>query len=56
MPQAVIREGLARPDNLDARRIRQALDQGHLVACPTPLQTLAPTAHATGAVTKYSRN
>ena len=28
------------PDNPDARRIGQALDQGRLVACPTPLQTL----------------
>ena len=40
VPAAVIRECLARPDNPDARRIGQALDQGRLVACPTPLQTL----------------
>lgn len=41
VPEAVIRECLARPDNPDALRIRQALDQGRLVACPNPLQTLA---------------
>ena len=41
VPQAVIQECLARPANPDALRIRQALDQGRLVACPTPLQTLA---------------
>ena len=41
VPEAVIRECLARPDNPDALRIRQALDQGRLVACSTPLQTLA---------------
>ena len=41
VPEAVIRECLARSSNPDALRIRQALAQGHLVACPTPLQTLA---------------
>ena len=41
VPEAVIRECLARPDNPDALRIRQALDHGRLVACPNPLQTLA---------------
>lgn len=41
VPEAVIRECLARPDNQDARRIRQALDDRRLLACPTPPQTLA---------------
>lgn len=41
VPEAVIRECLARPDNPDARRIHQAPDQGQLVTCPNPLQTLA---------------
>ena len=40
VPGAVIRECLARPDNPDALRIRRALDQGRLVACLTPQQTL----------------
>lgn len=40
VPEVVIRECLARPDNPDALRIRHALDQRHLVGCPTPLETL----------------
>lgn len=41
VPEVVIRECLARPDNRDALRIRQALDQARLVACATPPGTLA---------------
>lgn len=41
VPQEVIRECLARPGNADALRIRQALDQGRLIACQGPSQTLA---------------
>lgn len=41
VPEAVIRECLARPDNLDAQRIRRALDDRRLLACPTPPQKLA---------------
>lgn len=40
VPDAVICECLARPDNPDALRIRSALDGGQLLACPSPLQTL----------------
>ena len=36
----MIQECLARPAKPDALRSRQALDQGRLVACPDPLQTL----------------
>ena len=45
--QAVIQECLARPANPDALRIRQALDQGRLVACPTLLETLAAVGETT---------
>ena len=41
VPEAVIRECLARPDNPDAACVRRALDTGQLVACPNPLNTLA---------------
>lgn len=38
VPQAVLRECLARPDNADAGRIRAAVDQGWLTPCDaTPI-------------------
>jgi len=41
VPGVVIKECMARPGNVDTLRIRQALNQGLLTPCPTPLQTLA---------------
>lgn len=38
VPQAVLRECFARPENADAGRIRAAIDQGWLTPCdPTPI-------------------
>ena len=45
VPDVVIDECLARPDNIDAERIRQALSSGLLLRCPapaTPLPGLEP--------------
>ncbi|MBN8492944.1 MAG: DUF3368 domain-containing protein [Burkholderiales bacterium] len=45
VPDIVVDECLARPDNLDAQRIRQALADGLLLSCPaptTPLPGLQP--------------
>ena len=41
VPDIVIEECLARPDNVDAQRIRQALSDGLLLNCPAP-PTLLP--------------
>lgn len=40
VPEAVVRECLARPGNVDALRIGRALDQGLLHSCQTPPQEL----------------
>lgn len=45
VPDIVVGECLARPDNVDAQRIRQALRAGLLLSCPaptTPLPGLQP--------------
>ena len=45
VPGIVVEECLARPDNVDARRIRQALSNGMLLSCTsasTPLPGLEP--------------
>lgn len=36
VPDTVVDECLARPDNVDATRIRQALSAGLLLSCPAP--------------------
>ena len=41
VPEAVIKECLARPGNVDTLRIRQALDAGRLTPCSTPSTALA---------------
>lgn len=40
VPDIVIEECLARPDNVDAQRIRQALSHGLLINCPAPTALL----------------
>ena len=55
VPDAVVRECLARPDNPDALRIRAALDHGQLVACPTSLQTLAGLGAGESAVIVHAK-
>jgi predicted nucleic acid-binding protein len=41
VPEIVVDECLARPDNVDAQRIRKALASGLLLSCPAPPTPLA---------------